>query len=181
MSLNTNLGFIHNHEYRFAFCLCFVFFVFWKENTIDQEEIGCIEEFSCPVSSVCLCWRVVVGWSLASFIVMWLWIMIKKKSICASCFSIAHACRHLHAYYRHRNAYGWEVSKFLNHSLSSLSLPLTRLISLRASQKSRHTKSLSSHFVRLSSFPPFCLKYMSKFILLFCLCLLFSLFSSSPP
>lgn len=30
----------------------------------------------------------------------------KKEAISAPCFSIAHACRHLHVYYRHRNAYG---------------------------------------------------------------------------
>lgn len=68
-------------------------------------------------SSVCLCWWVEVGWSSASFSVMWLW--KKKKTLSAPCFPIAHACRHLHVYCRHRNAYGWGVSKFPNHHLAT--------------------------------------------------------------
>lgn len=92
---------------------------------------------------------------LASFIVMWLWIIIIKKSIYASCFSITHACRHLHAYYRHRNAYGWEVSKFLNHNPSS-----------PPSSHSAHlTPSVSKISAHKISLKPFCQSFLLPLLL----------------
>lgn len=149
MSLNTNFGFIHNPEYRLAFCLCFVFL---KISTIDQEEIVCIEELSCPVSSVCLCGRLQLGVAHCN-VALDNNNKKKKKPIYASCFSIAHACHHLHAYYRYRNAYGWEVSEFLNHNLSplSLSLPLTRSAHLNPSV----TKISTEPFCQTFLLPPF--------------------------
>lgn len=68
--------------------------------------------------SAALCFVLMGGGRLELGIVQGNVALIKKKTISAPCFPIAHACRHLHVYCRHRNAYGWEVSKLPNHHLS---------------------------------------------------------------
>lgn len=174
MSLNTTLGFIHNHEYGFTLCLCFVFL---KISTIDLEEIGCIEELSCPVSLLVF---VLTGSGRLELAAAHSHVALNnnnKRKSHLRFLLFSRSCMPPFACILQIQKCIWlrGFSKFLNHNLSPLSL----LLSLGSSHSERH-KNL--YRAILSDFPPstpFCLKYMSKFILLFCLCLLF--FSPSSP
>lgn len=116
------------------------------------------------VCSCVLCWWVEVGWSLASFRVMCLW--KKKKNHRSPSFFIAHACRHLHVYCRHRNAYGWEVPKLPKPpSIFFLFLSLSfTLLHIASSEPSQNLCKISPTPFGLISFFPFCLKYINKLL-----------------